>query len=187
MILYSRPGDATRRVPTSDDLAGIAELYADAASQRGGCSSSTLSPKRARQSTLAVTTVIVALGVALLRMKRAAPWKNGVAVAAAFAIVGGLPHQAIVAPSSAGHPGNSRASVVATRAVETEGPWRTEVSLSILECRAAFCVSQPTITVWGGRRGHLVQQIGDAVPPAVGDEVRVDVAENGTIAALHAR
>jgi hypothetical protein len=189
MFLFSKPGDATHRAPTSDDLAGIGELYADAGSERG-CSSSTLSPRRARPSTLALTGVIVVLGIALLRMRRATFWKNGVVVGAAFAVVGALPSGALVAPdatSSVVHPAASRARVVSARATEVDGPWRTEVSLSILECRSTHCTSQPTFTGWGGRRGHLVQQIGDEIPPAVGDEVLVDVDDDGSVRAIHAR
>jgi hypothetical protein len=194
MFLYSQPGDATHRTPTSDDLAGIGELYADAGA--GGCSSSTLSPKHARPSTLAAMMVAIALGVALLRMRRAAPWKNGAAVAAAFVVVGFAPGAPRLAPprsasssssSSSSRSGPSQARVTATRATETDGPWRTEMSLTIHECRAAFCANQSTFTIWGGRRGHLVQQVGDDVPPTVGDEVLVDVDENGSVRAIHPR
>jgi hypothetical protein len=36
MFLYSAPGDADRRAPTADDLAGIAALYDDAGTPKGG-------------------------------------------------------------------------------------------------------------------------------------------------------
>jgi hypothetical protein len=194
MFLYSRPGDATHRAPTSDDLAGISELYADASAP--GCSSSTLSPKHARPSTLAVMMVAIAFGVALLRMRRAAPWKNGAAVAAAFVVVGSLPGETRLAPpadvssssaSSSSGSSPSKARVTAARATETDGPWRTEMSLTIHECGAASCAKQSTFSIWGGRRGNLVQQVGDDVPPAVGDEVLVDVDENGSVRAIHPR
>jgi hypothetical protein len=187
MFLFSQPGDATHRAPTGDDLAGISELYADAGNERG-CSSSTLSPRRARSSTLAVTGVIVALGIALLRMRRATFWKNGVVVGAAFAVAGALPGGVLVAPHAVSgvlHPPASRARVVSARAADVDGPWRTEMSLSILECRATRCTNQPSFTGWGGRRGHLVQQIGDESPPAVGDEVLVDVDDDGNVRAIH--
>jgi len=68
MFLYTQPGDASRRAPTSDDFAGIAELYADASAQRG-CSGSTMSPKRPRPRMWMFVGAIVVLG-AFLRRRR---------------------------------------------------------------------------------------------------------------------
>jgi hypothetical protein len=177
MFLYTQPGDATRRMPTSDDLAGIAELYADAGAGRG-CSSSTMSPRRPRASAWCLMGGIVLLGVVFLRLRRRTSLRQ-FGFVAALAVIG--------APSISGshrlsvdhapRSGDARATVVAARAAEQSGPWQTEVSLTVVECRIAKCPSEATVTLWGGHRGNVVQEVGEGRPPQVGDQVEVTVSD----------
>jgi len=196
MYLYSRPGDARRRAPTSDDLAGIHELYADAAGEHG-CSSSTLSPKRARSSALVFVVWVLGFGVAMLRWRTrgvgarpTASLSRGVG-SALFILAGALPIAGVMpashASASVSAAGLAHARVAATRPLDGEGPWRTELSLSLVECGVAPCSTQATVQVWGGRRGTLVQQVGEAVPPKVGDEILVETRTDGTFAAIRSR
>ena len=80
---------------------------------------------------------------------------------------------------SASKLGDATAHVVSARALESNGPWRTEVTLAPTTCRVAVCPTSVTVTHWGGRRDHVVQQVGEFVPPRVGDDVEI-VAENGS-------
>jgi hypothetical protein len=177
MYLYTLPGDASRRAPTMDDLDGIKEIYTGVSSSSTGCSSSSLSPRRPRVTPLALAGAlgIVALGWAFAGRRRLRA-RGPLAFAGALAVM-------VVGPSAvypANRLGDATARVVSTRGVETDGPWRTELTLSPTTCRVSACPSSMTVTHWGGRRGHLVQQAGDFVPPRVGDDVEI-VADDGSV------
>jgi hypothetical protein len=175
MYLYTLPGDASRRAPTNDDLDGIKEIYAGVSSSSGqGCSSSTMSPKRPRMSPLVLGTLLVVAAGWAFAARRRIPARGPLALAGALAVVA-FPLQGHAAPAL----GDATARVVSARAVETDGPWRTEVTLSLTACRVAVCPTSVTVTHWGGRRGHVVQQVGEFVPPRVGDDVEI-VSENGS-------
>lgn len=183
MYLYTLPGDASRRVPTTDDLDGIKEIYAGVASSSAqGCASSTVSPKRARVSPLALAggLLVVAIGWAFAAHKRIRA-RGSIALAGALAVfaIGPVQVHSASALHAASKIGDATAHVVSARALETDGPWRTEVTLSPSTCRVAVCPASVTVTHWGGRRGHVVQQVGEFVPPRVGDDVEI-VAENGS-------
>jgi Matrixin len=167
MFLYSQPGDASHRLPTSDDLRGIADLYAEVDGARG-CASSTMSPKHPRPSTWVWGATLAAFALILARLgplarRRSFASAGGLAFAAAL-VVTAYPR------SPSAHGGDATAKVTAMRAVESEGPWQTEVSLSVVECRTQACPADTKVIVWGGHRGHVIQEIGDRVPE-VGDEV----------------
>jgi hypothetical protein len=178
MFLYSQPGDANPRSPMSDDLAGIAELYADASAGRG-CASSTMSPRRPRAGTWMWMGAAALLGVVLMRLRRKAAWRSGALAMASAVVFVGAPW-----PPSRHAEGDARARVVAAHGVEVLGPWRTEVSLSILECRVARCPGEATVTEWGGRRGNVVQEVGGAHPLRVGDEVELTVGVDQEVRVL---
>ncbi len=178
MYLYSLPGDASRRAPTMDDLDGVKDIYAAASSSSSaaGCSSSTLSPRRPRVSPLALAAALAVMAIGwLLAGPRRLRARGPLALAGALAVM-------VVGPAAV-HPhpklGDATARVVSARGVETAGPWRTEVTLAPTECRVAVCPGSLTVTHWGGRRGHLVQQVGEFVPPRVGDDVEI-VADDGS-------
>jgi len=67
MYLYSSPGDATRRAPTADDVAGASYLYAGVpASTPRGCTPSTIAPRggeRSAASTLVACCCMVVLAL----------------------------------------------------------------------------------------------------------------------------
>jgi hypothetical protein len=178
MYLYTLPGDASRRAPVVDDLDGVKEIYAGSSSSSQGCSSSTLSPRRPPPVTplaLGAALLVGAMGWFVAGRKR-----PHVRAPLAFAFAGALT-VTVVVPAAA-HPaprlGDATARVVSARAVETEGPWRTEVTLSPTECRVSACPRSLTVTHWGGRRGHVVQQVGEFVPPRVGDAVEIVADES---------
>jgi hypothetical protein len=185
MYVYTLPGDASRRTPTDDDLDGLKDIYAGVSSARG-CSSSTLSPKAPRLPPLvlaiALGTVAIGWVVAGRRRVRA---HGSLALAGALSVVIGGPVQ-MHAGSAKSKLGDATARVMSVRDLETEGPWRTEVTLSPTECRISACPSSVTLTHWGGRRGHVVQQVGDFTPPRVGDEIEI-VAEKGAAGASRFR
>jgi hypothetical protein len=170
MFLYTQPGNANPRSPTSDDLAGIAELYADASAGRA-CASSTMSPRHPRAGAWVWMGGAALLGVVLMRLRRKAAWRTTALAMAGAVVVVGAPWTP--APSS---DGDARAKVVAVKSVEVDGPWRTEVSLSMVQCRVAACPNDATIIEWGGHRGNIVQEVGGAHPLRVGDEVELTLA-----------
>jgi hypothetical protein len=177
MYLFTLPGDASRRAPTIDDLDGIKEIYAGV-SPAQGCSSSTMSPRRPRVSPLALAgaLLVVAIGWAFAGRRRLRARGPAVLAGALAIMVIGPTELHVGSPS-----GDATARVVAVRDVEdveTAGPWRTEVTLSPTVCRISACPSSVTVTHWGGRRGHLVQQVGEFVPPRLGDNVEI-VREDG--------
>jgi hypothetical protein len=185
MYLYTLPGDASRRTPTPDDLDGIKEIYAGASSSAQGCSSSTVSPRRARMSPFALGgALLLAAIVWAFAGRRRIRARGPLALAGALAVIGIGPAQAHVSKSARSSlRGDATARIVSARRIETEGPWRTEVTLSPTECRTEACPTSVTVTHWGGRRGHLVQQVGEFVPPRVGDDVEIvadESAESGS-------
>jgi Matrixin len=172
MFLYSQPGDASHRTPTSDDLRGIADLYATVSGQHG-CSSSTLSARHPRPSAWVWAATAIALALLVVRARRRASWLSVCGVGFAAALVVPLPRL-----ESTHAVGDARARVTAVRAVEADGPWQTEVSLSVVECRIAACPSDATVTVAGGHRGHIVQESGDARAPELGDEIEIVIPKD---------
>jgi hypothetical protein len=68
MFVYTSVGDASRRAPSEDDLAGVASLYPEAARTSGGCSASPEAPRDERHGILALSAF--AAGTFLLGARR---------------------------------------------------------------------------------------------------------------------
>jgi hypothetical protein len=84
------------------------------------------------------------------------------------------------ASSARSAPGAASGALARVESVPTEqteyGVLRTTVALSPLECHAASCPARAVLTVWGGRRAGIVQQVGDLAVPRAGDQVEVSFA-----------
>jgi hypothetical protein len=73
MFVYTSAGDASRRAPTPDDLAGVTFLYPEATSTSGGCSASSEAPTDERHGAFGLS--LFAAGTLFLgaRRRRRAP------------------------------------------------------------------------------------------------------------------
>jgi hypothetical protein len=158
MYLYSFPGAASPRAPTNDDLDGLVDLYSGSGR---GCSSSVAAFGRPRVPPPALIALVGAmLGWILVGRRRRAG--RSLLVAGSFAVVIAVPRIMPVASRTA----DTTARVVSTHLVEGDSPWRTEISLASSD-------GTRTMTVLGGRRGTIVQEIGGVEVPRVGDELDV--------------
>jgi len=185
MYAMTAPGSADGRVPSSDDEAGVAQLYAGAfpsAPQGSGCGQGAVAGAHARagQAWLAFVAFAVAGTWAGSLRHRGMRRPVASAVLAMGALLLAAPDvPAAPAPSAVAMqptpPAIASVRVVAATTREVGGVLQTRVELSPLACSAA-CPEHPRALVWGGTRGGVIQKVDGAPVPRVGDTLDVTYA-----------
>ncbi len=181
MYRYSSPNDATVRVPASDDIAGLAELYSTKLEARGnGCGSATMAAKKpshaAARSAMFFTLGLLAFLVLRGRRDPRARFAFvGAAAIAAYALLPDLTKDS-VARASEGAPGHARARVLSASTTEQDGLFKTTFRLATTVCRATTCPKMGEGFAWGGTMGNLRQEVGGQFAPSRGDDVDVSFA-----------
>lgn len=179
MFPYTRPGDASVRGPQTDDLAGVATLYAMPASlaasdSSGGCA---VAPASRAHALAPLAPVALALGLLAIpfarRRSRAA--RRALFATGAFctlsALASGGRAQAFARPRAELPRAHAVAEVTALDVVLRDGLFTTDVSFVVRECRRAACPASAHATVWGGRAGGLTQEMNGMSIPEVGQRV----------------
>lgn len=181
MYRYTAPNDATLRDPTSDDVAGLAELYSTKLEAKGnGCGGATVAAKKPTFAANQIATFgALTLLAFLLFRARSDKRARLVFVAAAAAItVGLLPSTSGktgpgVAKASELEPGHARAKVVGTSTLVADGLFKTTYKLATVACRASACPKLGHGEAWGGTVGNITQEVGGHYAPHSDDVVDV--------------
>jgi Matrixin len=181
MFAYTTPGDATVRLPSSDDVDGVEAIYgatpaAPEAAASSGCGQSSVAGSRARPAdALAALALVAGVGMWLASRRLAKTSRVVISLGAAFVALAatGAPARSAQAVSAAVADASARVLAVSTTSVD--GLFETTLELAPTACRiAAPCPSRATAHAWGGHLGGITQRIGGDDPlPAVGDVVGV--------------
>jgi hypothetical protein len=178
MYAYSMPGDPSPRSPSSDDTAGVSQLYpASVTGPAGaiGCGQSNIAGSRPKSSDALASMALVAMAGAWLASRRRA--RVIVPICAIFCVALGDPTPAR-ALSTAVLASDASAHVVRidTR-VGDGGIYETTLDLAPTTCRVSSCPTSLRAHAWGGTIGNVTQQVGEGPVANVDDEV--DVALTG--------
>jgi hypothetical protein len=169
MYPYTRAGDASVRVPGSDDVSGIDEDYANADLSSGsaqGCGGgASVAGRRTGIFSFASAVLLAAFGWLISRRRRGfAP----VALVLAFLVARpGEAHSATPSPVEA----TARVTGITTQRVD--GVFQTTLELTPQTCLVRSCPDRALATVWGGTLDGITQQVGENVVPALADQVDV--------------
>jgi len=184
MYRYSAPNDATMRAPASDDIAGLAELYATKIEAGGsGCGNATVAPKKPSHSAsqLALVATLGFLAFLVLRGRSDRRARFAFVAAAAVAAYALLPSvstsNAGVARASELAPGHARAKVLAATTTMEDGLFKTTYKLATTACRTASCPKLGHGAAWGGTSGNIRQEVGGQFAPTAGEDVDVSFAK----------
>ena len=181
MYKYTSPDDATLRGPASDDVTGLAELYAtkSSAASGSGCGSATIAPKNPSKSanTAAMLATLGLLVFLVLRARSDRRARLAFVLASAAACVAFVPTltgkgvaQASTTPLNLGH---ARAKVHASSVAIENGLFKTSYELTTTTCRADACPKAGHGVTYGGTVGTITQEVGGNFAPNLGDEVDV--------------
>ena len=179
MYIYTAPGDASLRAPTTDDLDGVTAVYGASTgpgpSAHAGCGKASVVGSR-------VTGVDAWCAVALLVgagawLSRRRGLRVAVPVCASCVVLFAGSQDARSATGRGLAAGaDARAVVVSAEASEVDGVLRTTLVLAPTECRTAACPDRVVANVWGGTSGGITQVVGDREVPRVGDAMDVTLA-----------
>jgi hypothetical protein len=184
MYRYSAPNDASVREPSSDDIAGLAELYGTEIEARGnGCGGATVAPKKPSHtaSHAAMLATLGLLGFVVVRAKSDRRARIGFVLAAATATIALVPSLSggkdgggvAQASESIRMLGHARAKVLATSTSIEKGLFKTTYRLATSHCRTNACPKAGHGVAWGGTIGSITQEVGGYYAPVPGDEVDV--------------
>jgi hypothetical protein len=183
MYRYSAPNDPSLRQPASDDIAGLAELYATKLEGRGAGCGATVAPKKPTP-TASYAAALATLGLLIflaLRAKRDRRARLGFVLAAAGASLALLPslsggNGVARANTSASElaVGHARAKVLGVTTSIEHGLFRTSYRLATVDCHAgASCPTSGEGKSWGGTVGNITQDVGGHYAPVANDDVDV--------------
>lgn len=181
MYRYTAPNDASLRDPTSDDVAGLAELYSTKLEGKGnGCGGATVAPKKPSfaASQYAMFAALTLMAFLLFRARNDKRARLVFVAAAAAVTIGLLPSTSGkdgrgVAKASEIEPGHARAKVVGTDTVIADGVFKTTYKLATVACRTSACPKLGHGEAWGGTVGNITQEVGGYYAPHNDDVVDV--------------
>lgn len=184
MYRYSAPNDTTLRAPASDDIAGLAEIYATKLDGTGnGCGNATVAPKKPSlvASHVAMVATFTFLFFLVLRGRNDTRARLAFVAAAAVSAYAMLPtitkDEGNVARASELARGHARATVTSTTTTIDLGLIKTTFKLATTVCRAATCPKLGEGVAWGGTAGNIRQEVGGQFAPTIGDAVDVSFAK----------
>jgi hypothetical protein len=178
MYAYSMPGDPSPRSPSSDDTAGVAQLYpASVTGPAGaiGCGQSNIAGSRPHASDALASMALMAMAGAWLASRRRARALVPVCVVLCFALGDPTPARAI-GTSTLASDASAHVVRIDTRIGE-DGIYETTLDLAPTACRVRSCPATLRAHAWGGTIGSITQQVGEA--PVAGADDEVDVALTG--------
>ncbi len=184
MYRYTPPNDPGVRIPTTDDIEGLAQLYSTEISAGGnGCGNATVAPKKpSRAATHGAMVAVFGLLVFLaLRARNDRRARAGFVAAVAIGALALLPSVSTTrgtarAAESNLALGHAKARVTAATTTMEDGLLRTTYALATTTCRAMTCPDLGHGTVWGGVVGNVRQEVGGQHAPSVGEDVNVSFA-----------
>jgi hypothetical protein len=192
MYRYTTPNDPSMREPASDDIQGLAEIYATKLDAHGnGCGGATVSPKKPASGASSAAT-IAALGLLVFLVVRARSDRRArfafvvAAAAAALTLLPRGPNGAGVARASGAAPGAARARVLDAQSSFEDGLVKTTYTLATTTCHTGACPDVARGVAWGGTVGGVRQDVGGQYAPKPGDDVDVSfrAVKAGALAAL---
>ena len=183
MFRYSSPNDASMRLPTGDDKAGLSEIYSKAIvaqQDNSGCGDSSISPNHPNKS---ASGFALAFGVGfvtfmVLRRKNRAG-RAGVAGAASLAT---FALTLLPTMERASHArgidmaeadSHATASVVKSESRFERGMIRTHATLRVDQCRVAACPDLVEHESYGGTVGNITQVFGHDEAPKTDERVHL--------------
>jgi hypothetical protein len=180
MYALTQPGDASRRVPSSDDVHGVGALYGDSpaplagAVGHAGCGQASLAGPRTRPAdawgALALAAV-VGMWLAWRRNRKAA--LAMLPLAAAVVALVAAPGRALSAPHVSVLLTDASALVTRVSTSNVGGLFETTVELTPTACRAKPCPARMQAHAWGGTLGGITQRVGGEMVPSLGDAVDI--------------
>lgn len=170
MYAFSQPGEIGKRDLELVDQESIAELYAEPLdpSMQGGCGGAAIAGHDGDEWLWAAFGV----GVLGLLMRRRALRGGALAGAAAAGVLFG-----VGAPSPEGEHRSLalRGDGVSMTVSAAASSWEGDLIVTRLELRATGSGETVAVRALGGQVGDLVQVVGHALPPNVGDSIRVNI------------
>lgn len=181
MYRYTAPNDPSLREPSSDDVAGLAELYSTKLEGKGnGCGAATVAPKKpgVGANQIAMFGALTLMAFLLFRArndKRARLAFVGVAAAITVAMLPSVSGKSGVGVAKASEiePGHARAKVVGTSTMVADGLFKTTYKLATVACRTSACPKLGHGEAWGGTVGNITQEVGGHYAPHDDDVVDV--------------
>lgn len=170
MYPYLKAGDTSRRGLSRTDVDALVQLYSDTTDESpdygGGCAASPNQPAKS-------LWLLALLGAGLVwrAPRRRAAWLGaGLVLAVSLPALGSSPASEL-----------SLEAVDATvESISTHWEDGLIVSELVLSSDDAPHALPASVPVWGGRIGNLVQVVGHAPPPRVGDELTLTLARDDT-------
>lgn len=193
MYRYSSPNDPSVRVPSDDDISGLAQLYGTNVTANGnGCGAATVAPRAPSRSASSAATWIT-LGLGLFVTVRGGSRRRGavglgvVLGAGAFVLMPDVTRDdATPIAQAATAPVMARAVVTrATTSIE-DGLFKTTFDLRGVRCASGPCPSLGVGVAWGGVMGTIRQEVGDHFAPRAGAEVQVALSPSAPLARIGA-
>lgn len=184
MYRYTPPNDPGVRMPTADDIEGLAQLYSTEISAGGnGCGNATVAPKKPGKAAThgAMVAVFGLLVFLALRARNDRRARAGFVAAVAVGALALLPSVSTTrgtahAAESTLALGHAKARVTSATTTMEDGLLRTTYALATTTCRATTCPGLGHGTVWGGVVGNVRQEVGGQHAPTVGEDVNVSFA-----------
>jgi hypothetical protein len=172
MYPYTRAGDASVRTPGSDDLSGIDEAYAGADLSSGGAQGcgggASVAGRRGANGSSWFAALLLACAAGSLVSRRPRRRLAPIAVALVAVLAGsGRAQSASISPVEA----TARVSIVTTGVVN--GVFQTTLDVVPQSCHLQLCPEHAVAHLWGGTMNGITQQVGEAVVPALNDDVDV--------------
>jgi hypothetical protein len=178
MYAFSQPGEIGKRDLESGDIDSIAELYSEAyqSPDVGGCGGAAIAGYDGEPWLWAA----VGLSLMGLLMRRRATRGTALGASAMVAMLLGVGSSSSAPADLAGADwfGAGFGDTVPMKVTESEASWEGDLIVTRLSLRsAAPGVPDVTVRALGGQVDHLVQVIGHALPPRVGQDLRVRVRQ----------
>jgi hypothetical protein len=185
MYLYTFPGAALPRAPSTDDTSGVASLYDTGTSSSGGssgCGGASVSPRGPTNaaSRLAFALAVGLVGWGLSRRRRGALSKMLAAASLLLTTLALLPAEGAARPSPATVRASSRTTARARVthvevSADARGLFTTRATLHTTACAAAACPDETSIVTYGGTMGSIHQEVVGMPAPRLGDELDVEL------------
>jgi hypothetical protein len=186
MYAFTRPGDASYRAPTPDDVDGLAAIYGGSpATSHTGCGGASVAGAPPRPED-AWSALALALAGAWAVSRRRAPALVPVwPVCAVLAVLLGRSDTARSAPGVLPAAADAVGTVAAASTRDVGGVLQTTLEVAPTSCRSGSCPAAARVQAWGGTLAGITQQVGEHPVPRVGDRVALAfTSESGREAVL---
>jgi hypothetical protein len=177
MYAYTSPGDASRRVPSTDDIDGIGVAYGGSAAH-SGCGGASVAGSRT-QAVDAFAALALFAGAGMWLTRRRGARMAAPVCACLCALVAGSGEARSATATGIPRAADAHAVVVSTETTNVGGVFQTTLRLAPTACRATACPDRVEARVWGGTLGGITQVVGEHAAPRIGDGVDVTLPAAG--------